>query len=68
MRELETADDGFAHHCGHKRFGAISGKIEPASKKSTTPASAMPMPNDDAKTIEVTKSSVALVSRNVSSP
>ena len=59
----------------HIRFAVISGsshcakrKIEPCQQKSTTPASAMPTPNDDAKTIEVTKSSVALVSRKVSSP
>ena len=44
-----------------------SRKMPPCQQNSTTAASAMPMPNVAASTIEETKSRVALVSRNVSS-
>lgn len=44
-----------------------SKKMLPCQQNKTTAASAMPMPNVAARTIEETKSRVALVKRNVSS-
>ena len=50
-----------ASHCASR-------KMEPCQQNRMIAASAIPIPNDEAKTIEVTKSSVAFVNRNVSSP
>jgi len=69
MRKPPTIDiSHMSPQVGSGERKVANKKMEPCQQKSTPAAMAMPNPNVEASTMEVTRSSMALVNRNASSP